>query len=204
MPQNLLIATRNSKKKKELQSILGDWDVELLTLDDIEEMPEIEEDGTTFAENAIKKARVISDLSGFITLADDSGLEVDALGGAPGIFSARFAGIDANDEKNNSKLLTLMQHISEVDRTARFVCVIAIATPGGIIKTAQGVCMGKIEMDRRGQGGFGYDPIFTPSGFSESFAELSDAQKNQISHRGKALREAKPLLQQILGVEGIM
>jgi len=203
MPRNLLIATRNSKKKRELQTILGSWDVKLLSLDDIEEMPEIEEDGATFTENATKKAKTISALSGLITLADDSGLEVDALGGAPGIFSARFAGIDADDEKNNRKLLTLMQDIKEVNRSARFVCVIAIATPEGIVQTAQGVCTGKIELARRGQGGFGYDPLFIPSGFSESLAELSDAEKNKISHRGKALQEAKPLLQQILGAEVI-
>ncbi len=204
MSQNLLIATRNSKKKRELQTILDDWDVKLLTLDDVEEMPEIEEDGATFTENAIKKAQIISALSGFITLADDSGLEVDALGGAPGIFSARFSGLDADDEKNNRKLMALMQNISEVNRTARFVCVIAIATPEGSVQTAQGVCTGKIEMVRRGQGGFGYDPLFIPSGYNKTFAELSDEEKNKISHRGKALREAKPLLQQILGVEGIM
>jgi len=204
MSQNLLIATRNNKKKKELQTILGNWDVKLLTLDDIEEMPEIEEDGATFIENATKKAKTISALSGFITLADDSGLEVDALGGAPGIFSARFAGIDADDEMNNRKLMALMQNISEVNRTACFVCVIAIATPAGIVQTAQGVCKGKIEMARRGQGGFGYDPLFIPAGFNKTFAELSDDEKNEISHRGKALQEAKPLLQRILGVEGTM
>ncbi|PKM77302.1 MAG: non-canonical purine NTP pyrophosphatase [Firmicutes bacterium HGW-Firmicutes-15] len=204
MPQNLLIATRNSKKKRELETILGDWDVNLLTLDNIEEMPEIEEDGATFAENAIKKAQIISALSGFITLADDSGLEVDALGGAPGIFSARFSGIDADDEKNNHKLLALMQNLSEVNRTARFVCLIAIATPEGIVQTVEGVCKGKIDITRRGQGGFGYDPLFIPSGFNKTFAELSDEEKNEISHRGKALQEAKPLLQRILGVEGVM
>jgi XTP/dITP diphosphohydrolase len=204
MSQNLLIATRNSKKKRELQTILGDWDVRLLTLDDIEDMPEIEEDGASFTENAIKKAQIISALSGYITLADDSGLEVDALGGAPGIFSARFAGIDADDEKNNRKLKALMHNVNEDKRTAQFVCVIAIATPEGIVQTAQGVCKGKIEMAGRGQGGFGYDPLFIPVGFNKTFAELSDEEKNEISHRGKALKEAKPLLQHILCAEGIM
>ncbi len=204
MSQDLLIATRNSKKKKELQAILEDWDVKLLTLDDIAAMPEIEEDGATFADNAMKKAQTIAALSGFITLADDSGLEVDALGGAPGIFSARFAGLDADDDKNNRKLMFLMQDIAIEQRTAQFVCVIAIATPEGVVETAEGVCKGQIEMASRGLSGFGYDPLFTPAGFDQTFAELSDQQKNAISHRGKALQQARPILQRILGVEGTM
>lgn len=201
MSRELLIATRNSKKKRELQTIIGNWDVKILTLDDIADIPEVVEDGATFADNAIKKARTTAALSGFITLADDSGLEVDALGGAPGIFSARFSGLDANDEKNNRKLLALMQNVSEIKRTAQFVCVIAIATPEGSVQTVQGVCRGIIETDGRGQSGFGYDPLFTPAGFNKTFAELSDHEKNEISHRGKALQAAKPLLQQILGME---
>ncbi len=202
MSRNLLIATRNQKKKRELQAILSLWDVELLTLDDIEGMPEIVEDGVSFEENAKKKAQTISTLSGYITLADDSGLEVDALGGAPGIFSARFAGPDANDEKNNQKLLYLLQPIADHERTARFVCVIAIATPEGSINTVKGICEGKIGKDAKGQGGFGYDPLFYPTGFKQSFAELSEEKKNQISHRGKALHQAQTILQQMWGTEG--
>jgi len=202
MPQNLLIATRNQKKKRELQAILSAWNVKLLTLDDVEGMPEIEEDGATFAENAIKKAQTIAQLSGCITLADDSGLVVDALGGAPGVFSARFAGLEANDENNNLKLLYLMQNIPDEDRTARFICVIAVADPDGHVDTVQGVCEGKIGITPRGHGGFGYDPLFIPSGLSDSFAELPDVEKNQISHRGKALQDAKALLERILGAEG--
>lgn len=204
MPQTLLLATRNQNKKKELRKIIGNWNVNLLTLDDMSDLPEVVEDGATFAENAIKKARTISALTGYITLADDSGLEVDALGGAPGIFSARFAGTDADDVKNNQKLLALMGNISNEKRTARFVCVIAIATPEGSAQTAQGVCPGTIENAGRGQGGFGYDPLFIPQGYNKTFAELADEEKNEISHRGKALREARQLLQQVFGAEGIM
>jgi XTP/dITP diphosphohydrolase len=204
MAHNLLIATRNNKKKKELQSILGEWDVKLLTLDDIEAIPEIEEDGTSFQENAIKKARVSAELSGYITLADDSGLVVDALGGAPGIYSARFAGPEANDADNNRKLLDLMKGIKEGERTARFICVIAVAAPTGLVKTVEGICEGKIGTDGRGQGGFGYDPLFIPEGFHKTFAELGDDEKNRISHRGRALQEAKYLLQTVLGTEGMV
>ena len=202
MTQNLLIATRNNKKKKELQSILSTWDVKLLTLDDFEGMPEIEEDGTTFVENAIKKARIIAQLSNCITLADDSGLMVDALGGAPGVYSARFAGLDADDSDNNRKLLNMMKGIAQEQRTARFICVIAVAAPDGLVKTVQGVCEGRIETSGRGEGGFGYDPLFIPEGFQKTFAELGDDEKNRISHRGRALQEAKYLLQVVLGTEG--
>jgi len=198
----LLIATRNKKKRQELHEILRGWDISLITLDDIEGIPEIEEDGSTFVDNAIKKASTAAALSGFITLADDSGLVVDALDGRPGVFSARFAGIDADDEKNNHKLLAMMQGLREEERTARFVCVIAIAEPGGSVQTVQGVCEGWIATAASGQGGFGYDPLFVPLGLSQSFAELSDREKNELSHRGKALQEAKFLLQRILNVEG--
>ncbi len=202
MTQNLLIATRNNKKKKELQSILSTWDVKLLTLDDFEGMPEIEEDGTTFVENAIKKARVIAQLSGCITLADDSGLVVDALGGAPGVYSARFAGLDADDSDNNRKLLDMMKGIAQEQRTARFICVIAVVAPDGLVRTVQGVCEGRIETFGRGEGGFGYDPLFIPEGFQKTFAELGDDEKNRISHRGRALQEAQYLLQIVLDMEG--
>lgn len=198
MSQKLLIATRNSKKKRELQEILGEMDLQLLTLDEIKDIPEIEEDGQTFEENAIKKAFVTADLSAFITMADDSGLVVDALDGQPGIYSARFAGPDADDEKNNEKLLNLMRDIPEGERTARFVCVIAICTPDGITRIAEGKCEGKIALVPSGKGGFGYDPLFIPLGFEKSFAELDAAQKNQISHRGQALKLAAPIIKDIL------
>ena len=202
MAQQLLIATRNSKKKIELQTIVNAWDVKLLTMDDIEDMPEVEEDGATFVDNAIKKARTMAQRSGIITLADDSGLVVDALGGAPGVYSARFAGPKANDDDNNRKLLELMRDIAAENRTARFVCVIAIASPAGPVETVEGICEGKIRIAAQGRGGFGYDPLFIPAGFNKTFAELTDSEKNQISHRGKALQEAQYILQRFIGSEG--
>ncbi len=199
MAQNLLLATRNPKKKKELQSIIGAWDLNLLTLDEVAEIPEIEEDGETFQANAMKKARISAQLSGCITLADDSGLVVDVLEGAPGVYSARFSGLDASDDDNNRKLLSMMQGIPEDRRTARFVCVIAVAAPTGLVKTVEGVCEGRIGTIPEGQEGFGYDPLFIPAGYNKTFAELADTEKNMISHRGRALQKAKYLLQDFLG-----
>ncbi len=196
MVRKLLIATRNKKKKAELQTITRSWDVQVLTLDDIPALPVIEEDGATFADNAIKKACTIAQLSGFTTLADDSGLEVDALGGAPGIYSARWAGSKASDDENNRKLLAAMKNVAEPERTARFTCVIAVASPGGQVETAEGICEGKIGLALQGNGGFGYDPLFTPDGFDKTFAELSDTEKNLLSHRGRALGKAQIILQQ--------
>jgi non-canonical purine NTP pyrophosphatase, rdgB/HAM1 family len=198
MTQNLLLATRNNKKKRELQIILGAWDINLLTLDEVAEIPEIEEDGTTFRENAIKKAVISAELSGCITLADDSGLIVDALGGAPGVYSARFAGPDASDDNNNRKLLGMLRNVPKDQRTARFVCVIAVASPDGRVQTVEGVCEGRIGTEHHGQGGFGYDPLFIPAGYLKTFAELTDTEKNMISHRGRALAAAKQLLQDFL------
>ncbi|MEQ8201282.1 MAG: XTP/dITP diphosphatase [Syntrophomonadaceae bacterium] len=201
MARDLLIATRNKKKKSELQEILADCEVNLISLDELEGMPEVEEDGATFTDNARKKARTIAELSGLVTLADDSGLMVDALGGAPGIFSARFAGPGCNDADNNAKLLGLLSRVPEAARTARFVCVIAVAVPGGDTETVQGVCEGRITAAPRGHKGFGYDPLFIPEGYSQTFAELGEGIKNLISHRGRALQAAKPLLQRLFNTE---
>lgn len=202
MTRNLLIATRNKKKKKELQEILSDWEINLLSLDDIPPVPEVEEDGLTFADNAIKKAVTVAERSGLLTLADDSGLVVDALDGAPGVFSARYAGPEADDDKNNQKLLQALHHVADEERTARFVCVIALAHPDGSVQTVQGSCEGMIRRTRQGSEGFGYDPLFVPEGFKKSFAELAPEIKNAMSHRGQALQKIKPILQEILAMEG--
>lgn len=202
MSQNLLIATRNKKKKKELQEILSGFDVQLLSLDDIPPVPEVEEDGRTFEENAIKKALTVARLSNLLTLADDSGLVVDALQGAPGVFSARYAGPEADDDKNNQKLLLALQNVEENKRTARFICVIALASPEGSVKTVMGSCEGMILSSLKGGEGFGYDPLFIPQGYDKSFAELSPEIKNRISHRGVALNKIKPLLDERLLMEG--
>ncbi|MBO8159837.1 XTP/dITP diphosphatase [Thermosyntropha sp.] len=197
--KTLLIATRNQKKKRELQNILTDLDIKVITLEEIDiDVPEIEEDGETFEENAIKKARVTADFTGYVCLADDSGLMVDALEGKPGVYSARFAGEKATDEENNQKLLTFMQGIEEEKRTAKFVCVIAICTPRGEVRTVKGECKGKIALEPRGDKGFGYDPLFIPDGFDLTFAELPEEVKNKISHRGRALREIVPVIRGLM------
>lgn len=202
MARELLIATRNRAKLAELQEILAGENVNLLSLDHIKGLPEVEEDGATFAENAIKKARTMAELSGRFTIADDSGLMVDALDGAPGIFSARFAGPACSDEDNNAKLLRLLNGIPAAQRTARFVCVIALAKPGGAVDSVQGICEGWIIEQPRGEKGFGYDPLFIPIGCHQTFAELGEEIKNKISHRGRALQEAKPVLHRYLETEG--
>jgi len=197
MKKKLLIANRNQKKKKELQQILCDLNFELITLDDLPPLPEVEEDGMTFTENAVKKAVTVARQTGLLTLADDSGLSVDALQGAPGVFSARYSGPEANDEKNNRKLLLALEDIPDVDRTARFVCVIALASPDGQVQTVEGSCEGRIDHILKGNAGFGYDPLFIPEGFEMSFAQLEPSIKNTISHRGKALALIKPVLESI-------
>jgi len=197
MAASLVIASRNEKKKKELLQIIGDINLEVVTLNEFPDAPEVEEDGLTFRENATKKAREIARFTGCLTLADDSGLEVDALGGRPGVYSARFAGEPSDDERNNQKLLDLLQGIPAQERTARFRCVIAIAFPDGRVETTEGACEGRIGFNPGGQGGFGYDPLFIPDGFSQTFAELSPEVKNRISHRGKALQAASKLLRSL-------
>jgi len=197
MKTKLLIASRNQKKKNELQQILSDSAFALLSLDDLPPLPEVEEDGDTFAENAIKKAVTVARQTGLLTLADDSGLVVDALQGEPGIYSARYAGPEANDEKNNQKLLLALQNTPEQERTARFVCVIALAFPDGRVITVEGTCNGRIDRQSRGSEGFGYDPLFVPDGYEESFAQLSAQVKHSISHRGQALELIKPYLQRV-------
>lgn len=197
MDRKLLLATRNQKKKKELQQILNNLDIQIITLDELPDLPEIIEDGATFAQNAIKKAVSTAIASGLPCLADDSGLVVDALGGQPGIYSARFAGEDANDNENNQKLLKMMADVKTEKRTARFVCVIAVSDALGEVKTVEGSCAGRIAFEPSGEGGFGYDPLFIPDAYPCSFAELSAEQKNLISHRGKALIKAQAIIREL-------
>lgn len=194
MTKKLLLASRNQHKLVELQQMLHDLDIEVLSLDDVSDMPPIDEDGDTFVANASKKARLTAIHTGYATLADDSGLVVDALGGQPGIYSARFAGEEADDLKNNKKLLQMMSGLEDDKRRARFVCVIAISDPDGNIQTAEGKCEGYIGYKEQGAGGFGYDPLFIPDGYTKTFAELSSEEKNHISHRGQALIKAIALL----------
>lgn len=192
-----MMATRNRGKLRELEVLLAGIPVELLTLEDLPGMPEVEETGETFLENATLKAVMIAQASGILTLADDSGLVVDALGGRPGVYSARFAGEKADDWQNNMKLLRLLKGVSPERRTARFVSSIAVAEPNGRrVCSAEGRCEGVILEEMRGTGGFGYDPLFYIPELGKTMAELTMEEKNQVSHRGKAFRNIARLLRQ--------
>ncbi|ACV64333.1 non-canonical purine NTP pyrophosphatase, rdgB/HAM1 family [Desulfofarcimen acetoxidans DSM 771] len=194
----LVLATRNNGKVRELVELLKDYQVEVLSLEQYPDFPEIEEDGDTFEANAIKKAKDTAAYTGLLVLADDSGLEVDCLNGEPGVYSARFAGEPKDDRANNEKLLRLLTDVPREKRGARFRCVAAIAVPGGPVYTAEGVCSGFIITDLRGEEGFGYDPLFYLPEYDKTFAELDLALKNKISHRGRALAEAKVILSKLL------
>lgn len=187
--EKLILATRNLHKVEELQELLGDEEIQILSLKDFSNLPEVVEDGQTFQENALKKARIIAKTTGLPALADDSGLEVDLLDGAPGVYSARFAGLGATDADNNQKLLQLLEGIPDLNsRTARFRSVIALVLPDGSEKVVEGKCEGLILTELRGHGGFGYDPLFYLPEYAQTFAELPMKVKNKISHRGRAFR----------------
>lgn len=191
----LVLATRNLGKVRELGEMLSDQrKVEILSLRDFSDAPQIVEDGETYQENARKKATQIAEHTGYLTLGDDSGLEVDALNGAPGVYSARYAGENASDAQRIEKLLDALKDVPDDQRTARFKCAIAIAEPEGQSKVVVGICEGKIIRESRGVHGFGYDPVFVPAGYDRTFAELGDEVKNRISHRAKALRMASKVL----------
>ena len=186
----LLIATRNKGKMRELRELLGDVPFEIVSLDDLGIEGEIEETGETFEENAALKAEGYGALSGLITLADDSGLEVDALGGAPGVRSARYAGAEASDADRVALLLRNLANTGADDRSARFRCVIAIFVPGQTTRLRSGVCEGVIAAAPRGANGFGYDPVFEFPELGMTMAELSAERKNAVSHRARAARKA--------------
>ncbi len=190
MIMKIVLASRNRKKVKELETFLSEIssDITVLSLDDIGFHDEIIEDGNTFAENSRIKASVPAKL-GYIGVADDSGLEVDALNGAPGVYSARYAGENANDELNNKKLLKAIENVPETERTARFKTVVTCIFPDGRELQTDGVCEGLILREGRGADGFGYDPLFYYPEFDKTFAELTSDEKNSVSHRGKAMRK---------------
>lgn len=185
----LVLATRNQGKITEVRNLLRDFDVDIKALDDFGPIPECEEDGETFEDNAVKKARHTARILGLPALADDSGLMVDALDGAPGVHSSRYAGENATDRERNIKLLKALQEIH--DRRASFTCVIAIALPSGPALIYEGKCEGVITEQPLGDKGFGYDPIFYYPPLNKTFAQMSGEEKNQISHRGKAMAELK-------------
>jgi len=193
------MATRNRGKVLELMKLLEGLDVEVLGPDDFPLLPEVEERGETFLENASIKALAGARASGLLAVADDSGLEVDALQGLPGVRSARFAGEPPDDDQNNLKLLTMLEGVPLQQRTARFISVVAVAEPGGRVYTAEGKCEGLILEGPRGNGGFGYDPLFYVPELGKTFAEMTVEEKNMVSHRGKALQEARSILAELLG-----
>jgi XTP/dITP diphosphohydrolase len=199
MPR-LIFATRNPGKVAELERMLAGQGIEVEDLSRHPEVEEIEETGETFRDNAILKATVVAARTGTVALADDSGLEVDGLGGRPGVRSARYAGEKASDDSNNALLVAEVTPLPSDARTARYRCAIAIAAPSGGCEVEEGSVEGVIVTEPRGSGGFGYDPFFWVPGFGRTMAELSAAEKDGISHRGIALRRARPHLLRLLGV----
>ena len=184
----IVAATGNKHKIEEIESITKKFGMNVITkaeagVGDLE----VEETGTTFAENSLIKAEAIMKATGMPAIADDSGLEADALNGAPGVYSARFSGEGATDESNNAKLLKLMENIPDDERSARFVSVVTLCFPDGTVVAARGECPGTLRRSPRGDGGFGYDPLFVPVGYDKTYAEISAEEKNIISHRAKAL-----------------
>jgi len=198
---DLVLATRNPKKVEELKALLADVPVNVLSLRDFPEIPETPETGATFAENAELKARAAARSTGRIALADDSGLEADALGGQPGVLSNRFAGPHASDRDKYMRVLELLKGVADEKRTARFRAAVAVATPEGKVTVVEGACEGRIAHEPKGEHGFGYDPIFYLPELGKTMAELPPEQKNRISHRAKALHAAKDVLLRILGPE---
>ncbi len=196
--QNVKIAaaTDNRHKIKEMLSIMESFGADIIPKSETAAAGlEVEETGTTFEENSLIKAKAVMQATAMTALADDSGLVVEALGGAPGIYSARFSGEGATDEKNNQKLLSLMENVPDGSRQAKFVSVITMVSPDGRVVTARGECPGRIGRIPEGTNGFGYDPLFIPDGYSVTYAQLSAEEKNKISHRAKALENLRLILQ---------
>jgi XTP/dITP diphosphohydrolase len=192
----ILIATKNEGKVDEFRSMFNKSDIEVVSLMDIGELPDVEETGTTFEENAILKAETICSIVNIPVISDDSGLEIDALDGRPGVFSARYAGTHKSDEENMQKVLEEMKEIPGAIRSARFICALALARPGKGTIVVEGVCEGEILEEKRGDKGFGYDPIFYLPHLNRSMAQLTKDEKNQISHRSQAMAKLKQYIRQ--------
>lgn len=201
MSKSLLLGTRNPGKVKEITEILVDSGWSFRSLQEFANVESAEENGNTYSENAIAKARFYASATGLWTLADDSGLEVESLGGAPGVFSARYAGDDATDADRRELLLSELAKTGSQNRRARFVAVVAIAKADGeILNVSEGICEGTLTFAPRGNGGFGYDPLFVPNGYDQTFAELPDDIKNRISHRARALIHTNEFLRSSAGL----
>jgi non-canonical purine NTP pyrophosphatase, rdgB/HAM1 family len=194
MTKKIVLGTRNQGKIAEFRALLADEDVALLSWKDFDYPFSVVEDGKTFWENALKKAELTARITGEVSVADDSGLEITYLGQRPGVFSARYAGPDAGDEENNLKVLKELEGIPLFERGARFVCALAIYSPDGKWDWVEGECKGLIIDSFRGGNGFGYDPLFLVPDLGKTFAELSQEEKNRISHRARAMEKLRPLL----------
>jgi len=196
--RQLVIATKNKDKVREIKTLLKGLPIKVIPITTFKDAPNVIEDGKTLEENAIKKAKEISAFTNGLALADDSGLEVESLDNRPGVYSSRFAGEGATYKDNNLKLLRLMEGLPLSKRKALFRCIIAIADKGKIIGVAEGRCRGKIAFRLQGKAGFGYDPVFIPSGYKTTFAQLGLKIKNKISHRSKALLKAKDIIKKYI------
>ena len=199
MTSMVVLATRNQHKVQELRRILANLDVELVGTDQFPDLPDVAETGSSFAANALLKARDVAQRTGHIAIADDSGLCVDALNGMPGIFSARWAGRHGDDRANLDLVLAQLVDVLDARRGAAFHCAAAVVTPHGEERVVEGVLEGSITREPRGSNGFGYDPIFTPRGYVLTTAELTPEEKDAISHRGQAFRALAPVLHELLG-----
>lgn len=198
--ERMIFATGNAGKMKEIRMILEGLGVPVVSMKEAGVKAEIDENGKSFEENAVIKAKTVMELTGETVLADDSGLEIDSLGGAPGVYSARYMGEDTSYDIKNSAILRQLDGVPWEKRTARFVCVIACAFPDGTVLTSRGVMEGVIGYERKGENGFGYDPIFYLPEYGCTSAELSPEQKNELSHRGKALRLMKEQIREKAGL----
>ena len=196
--QQLVVVTKNKKKLSEIKVILKDVNLKLLSLDTYKDAPGVVENGKTFQENAIKKAVKLACFTGQFCLGEDSGLCVDALNGAPGIYSARFSGRDKSDIKNNLKLLRLLKDVPVLKRKAHYVCAVALADKGGLIGVVEGKCSGLISFESKGTSGFGYDPLFYIPKYKKTFAQLGEKIKHKMSHRYYALKKAKRIIQKYI------
>lgn len=202
---DLLVATTNLGKFAEVQTFLSSLPLRIRSLRDLDNPPAVVEDGATFESNALKKARTLADFSGLLTLADDSGLEVDALGGAPGIFSARYCGVEGDDAANNRKLLAELTGVAEAQRTGRFVCALALCAPRAWGLADWGVresCQGLITFELKGDNGFGYDPLFFYAPLGKTFGEIDRQTKATVSHRGKALKKLAAAWPKLIDLPG--
>jgi len=196
-PEKILIATSNLGKVREICDLMSGLPLLFLSLNDVENPPVVVEDGATFEENALKKAGIVAGETALVTLADDSGLCVDALDGRPGVLSARYAGANASDEEKCARILAEMREVPDDKRSARFVCVLALVCPNGHEKIFRGVCEGRITHESKGRSGFGYDPIFFFEQAGKTFAEMSREEKNRVSHRGQALQALAAYLREL-------